>query len=53
VDLRLYLYVVISFVFIEMITIVIACIDQVDEIKEQVDSIVDPLIDKVVKDKET
>ncbi|CAD6260697.1 unnamed protein product [Miscanthus lutarioriparius] len=32
------------------ITIVIAYIDQVDEIKKQVDSIVDPIIDKVVKD---
>ena len=34
------------------ITIAIAYIDQVDEIKKQVDSIVDPIIDKVVKDKE-
>ena len=32
------------------ITIAIAYIDQVDEIKKQVDSIVDPIIDKVVKD---
>ena len=34
------------------ITIAIAYIDQADEIKKQVDSIVDPIIDKVVKDKE-
>jgi len=34
------------------ITIAVAYIDQVDEIKKQVDSIADPIIDKVVKDKE-
>lgn len=28
-------------------------IDQVDEIKKEVDSIVDPIIDKVAKDNET
>ena len=32
------------------ITIAVAYIDQVDEIKKQVDSIADPIIDKAVKD---
>jgi hypothetical protein len=34
------------------LTISLACIEQVDEIKKEVDSIVDPIIDKVVKEEQ-
>ena len=35
-----------------MLSIYLACIAQVDEIKKEVDSIVDPIIDKVVREEE-
>jgi hypothetical protein len=35
---------------VRLLTISLDCIGQVDEIKKEVDSIVDPIIDKVVKE---